>query len=216
MSAIKTTIHVALADDHPMVVQGVANMLEGVPHILLEEVYEHGRILLTGLQRKQPDVLLLDLHMPHHTGIEILPELVRLYPDMSILVLTNVEDPVIVEQMLEKGALGYLLKSTDKDHLVQAIESVHRGKQFIDAAVKEILLDHVLEEKKKALSRPTFTRREQEMLQLIVEGLNNKEIAAKLFLGQRTVETYRLNMMMKLGVKNLACLIRKAIEEKWV
>ncbi|WP_118975970.1 response regulator [Taibaiella koreensis] len=207
-------MQIAIADDHPMVIKGIQNMLRDYPHISIGQVYENGKQLMDGLKQQQPDVLLLDIHMPYANGNTLMPQIIGLYPALSVLVLTNVEQPYQVKQMMEQGALGYLLKSTDQETLVAALTKVYAGKQYIDALLKAPLQAHIIAERKKALTLPSLSRREKEVLQLIVAGSTNQEIAATLFLGQRTVETYRLNLMAKLAVKNTASLVRKAIEDQ--
>lgn len=206
-------ISVALADDHPMVIKGIENMLQDHPNIIIEQVYTNGTELMNGLKVHQPDVLLLDLHMPKFDYHEALTFMVENYPTISILIVTNVEQLENVQQVLEKGALGYLLKSTDQHTLIEAIITVRNGKSYIDRELKEPLLEYVISEKRRSADVPSLSRREKQMLELIVKGLTNQQIAATLFLGQRTVETYRYNLMAKLKVKNTAALVRKAIEE---
>ncbi len=210
---MKTSIKIAIADDHPMVIRGIRNMLEDYPNIEVSHIFSHGKEVMEGLKAMPPDVLLLDIHMPGMNGDELLPLITEQFPSMSVLILTNTEQAEWVTQMIKKGALGYLLKSTDQQTLVKAIETVHAGKEYIDSQLKDVLLKYMLDEQKKAASQPSISRREKEVLKLIVEGCTNQQIAEQLFLGQRTVETYRLNLMTKLNVKNTATLVRKVIED---
>jgi len=210
---MKPHIRIAIADDHPMVIRGIRNMLDDYPEIKIIRTFSDGKELLLGLQAEQPDVLLLDLHMPQIGGDMLLPEITATYPAVAVLVLTNVEQPVTVQQILDAGAAGYLLKSTDQQTLIEAIGSVNAGKQFIDRQLREPLLAHVITEKKRKAAIPPLSRREKEMLKLIVEGMTSQEIADKLFLGLRTVETYRYNLIAKMGVKNTAALVKKALDE---
>ncbi len=213
---MKVDIHVSIADDHPMVARGICNMLRDYAYIIVDDVYESGKELQMGIKKRQPDVLLLDINMPYINGDILLPQIVSDYPLVSVLVITNIADPETVQSLMEKGAKGYLLKSTDQQTLVETIERVNKGKEYIDRRLRQSMHEYVIQKRKRAAVTPSLSRREKQILQLITEGYTNQQIAAELFLGQRTVETYRLNLMAKLEVKNMALLIRKAIEEKLV
>ncbi len=204
-------IRIAIADDHPMVIRGIQNMLLDYPHIAIEDVYINGDELKKGIERRQPDVLLLDLNMPIINGDELLPVIVKKYPCVNVLVLTNIDKAFQIAQVLSMGALGYLLKSTEQSILVAAIDSVYMGKQFVDASLKELLSETMSKAKKKNLL-PTISKREKEILQLILQEHTNQEIADQLFLSFRTVETYRLSLMAKMNVRNTAGLVKMAIE----
>lgn len=204
-------ISVMIADDHQMVIRGLCDMLHDVPHIEVTGTYATGKELLSALKRQQPDVLILDIQMPEMPGDEAAPLIEQQYPAIRILVLTNSDQAFHAQSMLQKGALGYLLKNTDPDTLIKAIETVHGNRQFIDPYMKEKLLEDMLNSKKETDTTPTLSRREQEILQLIALEYTSVEIAEKLFLSQRTVNNYRLNLLYKLDVKNTAGLVRKAI-----
>ncbi len=211
---MKIPIKIGIADDHPMVIRGIRNMLEDYPNIEILQVFCNGKEVLQGLKNATPDVLLLDIHMPGMNGDELLPLIRESFPNLSVLILTNIEQAEWVQRMMNEGASGYLLKSTDQQTLVTAIEKVHAGKEYIDSQLKEAVLEYMLREQKKAAALPSISRREKEVLKLIVEGCTNQQIAEQLFLGLRTIETYRLNLMTKLNVKNTASLVRKAIEDQ--
>jgi len=204
-------ISVSMADDHLMVLKGLQRLLEDEAHISVTGVYSNGGELLEGLKAAQPDVLILDINMPGMAGDELAHILSQEYPDLKILTLTNLDQSFHVQNMMHNGALGYLLKNTDKDTLVRAIETVYAGRQFIDAQMKEQMLQDMLAARKEE-DAPVLSRREQEILQLIALEYTSQEIAEKLFLSQRTVENYRLNLLIKLDVKNTAGLVRKALQ----
>jgi len=208
----KHSIDISIADDHPMVVRGIQNMLNDYPQFNILHIYNDGREIIVGLKEKEPSVLLLDIHMPYMNGDELLPIIKTTYPAIAVLMLTNVEQPSHVQKMMENGASGYLLKSTDQQTLIDAITQIYNGKQYIDKQLEAPLAEYVANEKKRASIIPSLSRREKEILELIVKGYTNQEISEKLFLGQRTVETYRYNLMAKLGVKNVVNLVKKATE----
>lgn len=205
-------IRIAIADDHPMIIGGLKNMLAAYPHIELEGTYGTGAELLKGLQQQLPDVLLLDIQLPDKTGDELATTILKKYPELKILTLTNFNSMLYVHNMLRIGVKGYILKTTDPETLIKAIEEVHKGEEFIDQAVKGKLGQYATKMKKEANLRPTLTLREKEILKLTVNGNTIQEISEKLFIGLRTVEYYRSNLLLKLEVKNMAALIKKALE----
>lgn len=205
-------ITISIADDHPMVITGVKKMLEDVHHISILDAFEDGEKLLDGLESRRPDVLLLDIQMPGKTGDELAPVLVKKFPQVQILMLTNLDSTLHVQNMLRHGVLGYLVKSTDKETLIHAIETVYRGGEFLQKEMRDKIERAGMRLKREVSTKSHLTPREKEILQCIVQGLNSKEIAEKLHLGVRTVENYRANILLKMDAKNIAVLVRKALE----
>lgn len=207
-------IKLAITDDHPLVIDGLLNALSDVPDIVITGTYNNGASLLSGLQEILPDVLLLDLQLPDKKGTELVPILLQQYPNLHILILSGIESSPYIREMMQKGCKGYLLKSnTDKVVLTNAIREVYNGGIYLEASLKEQLLHEMLIVKRKIdkLS-PRITRREREVLNLIMKELTNQEIADKLFISLRTVETHRYNLLQKLNAKNTAGLLRIARE----
>ena len=194
-------------------------MLSVYPHIELIAAFADGAALVAGMETQLPDVLLLDIHLPDKTGDALTPLLLKKHPGLKILALTNIDSTLYVHNMLRLGAMGYLLKNTDPSMVIQAIETVHKGAQFIDPSLSNKLAQFTSRAKKGASMKPSLTVREKEILQLTVHGDTIQEISSKLFIGLRTVEYYRSNLFLKLDVKNMASLIRKTIElgilEEW-
>lgn len=204
-------INIAIADDHPMIIGGLQNMLSVYPHIRLAGSYPNGAELLEGLQRIQPEVLLLDIQLPDKTGDLLAPLILKKYPDIRILALTNLNSTLYVHNMLRMGVLGYVLKNSDPGMVIKAIETVYKGETFVDPSIREQLEQFTVRMKREAALKPTLTLREKEILRLTVNGDTIQEISEKLFIGLRTVEYYRSNLFLKLDVKNMAGLIRKAL-----
>ena len=205
-------IQIGIADDHPMVITGIRNMLAGNEDIAIIATYTDGIALMNGLADNQPDVLLLDIQLPGKTGDELAPLLTKKYPDMKILVLTNFDSTLHVQHMLRHGVLGYLLKTTDRDTLIAAIGNVYLGKEFIQKSLREKMESVGVRIKREVSTKSNLTPREREILQCIVNGDNSQEIADKLFLSVRTVDNYRFNILLKMDAKNIAVLVRKALE----
>ncbi len=206
------SIRIAIADDHPMVINGLKDMLSNCDHIILTATYPDGEALQEGLKQHLPDVLLLDIQMPGQPGDELAPVLLKIYPGLRILALTNFDNMVYVNNMLQNGVLGYLLKNTDQQTLIEAIETVYGGEVFLKPLMREKVEQFRQQIKRKTSSKFALTPREKDILRLIVNEYSNQEIAENLFLSLRTVENYRLNLSLKLEVKNTAGLVRKAIE----
>lgn len=205
------SIHIAIADDHPMIIGGLKNMLSVYPHVILAGSYCNGATLMQGLQEAQPDVLLLDIQLPDKTGDLLAPVILKRYPDVRILALTNLNSALYVHNMLRMGVLGYVLKNTDPEVVIRAIETVYERKEFIDPSIQESLEQFAQRMKRESVLKPALTLREKEILRLTVNGDTIQEISEKLFIGLRTVEYYRSNLFLKLDVKNMAGLIRKAL-----
>jgi len=168
--------------------------------------------LMAALPAVQPDVLLLDIQMPEIDGIELCKQVSKKYPDIRIIALSSFMESHYIKQMLRNGATGYLLKNTDPEKLIRAIERVHAGEQFLDEVIQQQLLNEVLTGQKRTVFEIPLTRREKEILRLIAEEHSNQEIAAQLFISLRTVETHRLNLTQKLAVKNTAGLVKEAMK----
>jgi DNA-binding NarL/FixJ family response regulator len=205
-------IRVTITDDHPLVIDGLLNALQDVPDISITGAYRSGAELFKGLQVKQADVLLLDLQLPDRSGAELVPILLQQYPDTRILILSSIESAPYIKEMMQKGCKGYLLKSnTGKSTLIAAIKEVYEGGIYLEASLKEQLLHEMLVARRKSNKlHPKITQREREVLNLITEELSNQEIADRLFISLRTVETHRYNLLQKLNAKNTAGLLRIA------
>jgi len=204
-------IRIAIADDHPMIIDGLQNMVRNYPHLTLTGAYPDGATLLEGIGQDTPDVLLLDIQLPDHTGDHLAPVILKKYPDIRILILTNLDSTLSLYNMMRLGVKGYALKTTDQKTLIRAIETVYRGGEFLEPPLQERLYQFTRRMKKGSAIKPTLTPREKEILQLIINGDTGQEIADKLCIGFRTVEHYRENILLKLDVKNTAMLVKKAL-----
>ncbi len=206
-------IRIMITDDHPLAISGLQNIIRFYPHIEIMGAYTSGAGLLEALRHEQPDVLLLDIILPDINGKELAATITQQYPGIRILALTSLDAPSHVEGMMRRGCAGYLLKNTDQHTLVNAIETVHRGGEFMDPFLKEQLLNSMLKMKKNTeiVAAPVLTQREKDILQLIVAEYTSQEIAEKLFISLRTVENHRFNLLQKLDAKNTVGLVKVAI-----
>src|SRR5690606_24773946 len=206
------TIRIAIADDHPVVLNGIKDMLQHYPHIRLTHTYTDGDELLEGLKSDCPDVLLLDIQMPGKSGDELVPILSKTYPHLRILILSNINQMIYIHNMLTSGAAGYLSKSTDQKSIVEAIETVAQGKCYLKPDVEKKLEEFRKQIKWKTSTKYGLTPREKDILRLMLKEYTNPEIAKELCISLRTVENYRFNLATKLEVKNTIGLVKKVIE----
>ncbi|WP_374166762.1 response regulator [Arcticibacter sp. MXS-1] len=205
-------IKVAIADDHLLIIGGLSSMLKKNKKFQLIFSATSGPELFLKLRETLPDVLFLDIQLPGLSGIEICKIVKQDYPSVRIIALTNHEESHFVKQMLRNGASGYLLKNTDGGRIAEAVEQVMQGGQYIDQVLQRAMLDELLSGKKKTTAGVMLTKREQEILGLIAQEYSNQEIADKLFISLRTVETHRLNISQKLNVKNTVGLVKEAYQ----
>ncbi len=205
-------IKIAVVDDHPLVITGLRQVLSNRDDMEVTAGYTNGADLLKGIATQQPDVLLLDIQLQHQTGDELAEVLKQKYPNMKILVLTNFDNIFYIRNMLKKGANGYVLKTTNEDILIEAIKAVYNDQMYLEPVLKDKLLMDNLQTKSAYATPPVITRLEKDILQLIAADMTSQQIADKLFLSKRTIDNYRLSLLMKLGVKNPAGLVKKAIQ----
>jgi len=204
-------IKIAIADDHPIAVNGINMMLSGQADISIETCYATGQALLDGLAVQQPDVLLLDILLPDYNGNELAAIIAKQYPEVRIVVLTSLDAPAMVKSMLHHGCIAYLLKGTDQATLITAIQHAYRREEFLEPSLKEHLMQSMLKPQKSNSVPYTLTKREDEVLQLIVKGDTTQEIAKQLSISSRTAETHRLALLKKLYAKNSAELVGIAL-----
>jgi len=207
-------IRVGITDDHQLVISGVRALLEGLDNIVVVGSWNSLESTRIGLKNLSCDVLLLDLNLPDGDGIDLCEELSTLYPAMHILALSSYDLTPYVKRMIKNGASGYLLKNVSGIELRSAIETVNAGEQYIQQSLKEKLLNEQLgNPNTKNTFEIRITYREKEILKLIAESKTTAEIASKLFISVKTVETHRSHLMDKLGVKNAVGLVKVALDK---
>jgi DNA-binding NarL/FixJ family response regulator len=205
-------ITLMLTDDHPMLRKGLMGTLS--LHAGMEVIGEFGSVahLMQALVQQQPDILLLDLHMPGMRGDEAVSSLIKQYPAMKIIILTGNNSAFNAKMLLDMGVSGYLVKNAEDHLLINAIEEVYGGNIFVSPELKQRLLRMAKQAKGELLTAEGLTNREVEVLKLAADELTNQQIADRLQLSLRTIENYRLILMQKLGVRNLAGMIKKGIQ----
>ncbi|MCX7706936.1 MAG: response regulator transcription factor [Anaerolineae bacterium] len=216
-----TKIRILLADDHAVLRAGLRLLIEAQADMTCVGEAGDGMELLAQAERLQPDLVLLDLSMPRLGGLAALPEVRRKAPAARILVLTMHADDEYLRQCLKGGAAGYVLKQAADQELLLAIRAVMRGEVYIHPAMTRALLDDLVGRSRdqagmSGREEDTLSERETEVIQQDARGHTNQEIADRLGLSVKTVETYRARAMEKLGVANRAALVRYALAKGWL
>ena len=209
-------IRLAIIDDHAVVLDGLKTMLNAFENLEVVYTSQSGHQLLEHFQSDVPDVLLMDIQMPDINGIDLCKQITKQHPSVKIIAFTSFDDSNYVKQIFRSGAKGYLLKNSDKQTIVKAVETVMQNEEYMDDAIKKILLQESITGQRRSIFEVPLTKREKEILKLIADGLSSQEIANKLFISLRTVETHRLNLNQKLDVKNTAGLVKEALKRGFI
>jgi DNA-binding NarL/FixJ family response regulator len=209
----EAVIRVLLVDDHTILREGVRALLAGEPRIVVVGEAGNGSEALDKVEALHPDIVLMDMVMPVMNGLEATGHIKRSHPEVKVLILSMYDDDEYVQQVIQAGASGYLLKGMAADDLILAIHEVHAGASFLNPAVAAKLIeDYVRRVRGEAdsVSEP-LTGREREVLKLIAEGNTNQEIADVLCLSRKTVESHRANIMRKLDLHDVTELVKYAL-----
>jgi two-component system nitrate/nitrite response regulator NarL len=207
-------IRLLLVDDHPIVLDGIKSHLCAQPDFEVVGDATNGQDALRKAKLTLPDVVLMDISMPHMNGIEAMMNLRKQVPNAKVLILTMHDSKEYIAQVVRSGARGYLLKDSAPAELVGAIKAVHAGEVYFSPSVSKVLIEEMTDGNTRSLDAPVpppLTDREREVLSLIAEGLLNKQIADRLGIGVRTIETHRERIMRKLDIHTVAGLTKYAI-----
>jgi DNA-binding NarL/FixJ family response regulator len=199
---------VLLADDHALVRAGLRALLDRIPNVEVVGEAEHGAEAVKLAAQLRPDVVMMDVSMPILNGIEATRRMVKLRPRPRVLVLSMHEDTEYVRMAMNAGASGYLLKTAPRRELELALAAVIRGETWISPSIAHSVVDDI---GRRAPHHDELTPRQREILQLIAEGHTTKQIARRLHIGVKTVETHRAQLMERLDIHNIAGLVRYAI-----
>lgn len=206
-------VRILLADDHAILRTGLRLMLSSVPNLEVVGEATNGKEALAKADELHPDLVIMDITMPEMNGIEAAMEVKRHHPRTKILMLTMHESEELLFRTIQAGASGYVLKKSADNELLDAIHQVLRGETFLrpDMA-KQVMQDYLerVDTGEETQSYEELTDREREVLRYLAEGMTNKQVAEKLVLSIRTVETHRMRIMDKLGLKGRAALVTYA------
>lgn len=203
-------IKVFIVDDHYMVVEGIRSLLQNENNIDWLGHASNADSCIAFLKQQLPDVILMDINMPSKNGIELCKEVKEKYAGVFVLGLSTFNQQSFIQKMMSAGASGYVLKNVSQQELMEAIETVAKGKTFLSDEAAAIL--HTDD----AGAAPIITRREKEVLELLADGLTNNEIAEKLFVSAATVDSHRKSLIAKLNAKNTPGLIKLAFVHKLI
>lgn len=210
-------IRIVLADDHVLVRDGIKSLLEEQPDMEVVAEASDGKEAIDILEKDLPDLLIVDIRMPEMNGIEVVKKIRDNKWDVKTLVLSMHDSEEYVVQSVQAGADGYLLKGSSKDEFLKALHKVASGGKYFSGDISAILINNFTDgkpvEKEKKQEDPfNLTKREKQILKLVLQGKSNKEIGNELEISKRTAEVHRFNLMKKLDVKNLIELTNKARE----
>lgn len=203
---------IVLADDHAMFREGTRKIIERIKDVSISGEVNDGLELLEFLKNSSPEMVIVDISMPNLRGLEAIREIKRTHPKVKILVLTMHKKKAFVRQALKDGADGFLLKEDAGGELIRAVETIRNGNKYISPLLSDLLASLTLDEEETEV----LTRREREVLKLLAEGKRTNEIARALYISPYTVRRHRSNIMEKLGVNNLADLVKYAISQSYI
>ena len=209
------SIRVLLVDDHKIVRQGLRALLEKQQDIEVVAEAEDGRDAVRLAAEMAPDVVIMDITMPDLNGVEAAKQILNKSPDIKIVALSIHSDALFVTEMLKSGAVGYLLKDCAFEELVRAIRAVLDNKTYLSPSISGVVVDDYIHRLTKSdfTGQEAISNREREVLQLMAEGNSTKQIAQKLHISVKTVETHRRQIMSKLDIHNIAELTKYAIRK---
>jgi DNA-binding NarL/FixJ family response regulator len=208
----KPFINVMIVDDHEIFRNGLKMAVGRLKYAHVSAEADNGLDFITQIEKKRPDIVLMDIEMPVMNGIDATGKAMTMYPDLKIIALTMYKDDAYIQSMLEAGARGFLIKNITKDILDRAIQAVYHGKTYYSEELWDYFTKKVTAQEEDEEKNLNLTPRENEILQLLAEGLTNKEIANKLFLSERTVVGHKTNLLSKTNCKNTVSLLAFAIK----
>ncbi len=212
-------IKILIADDHTMFVDGIESILQAEEDIkVVGRCYEGGQVT-DFVSKNSVDIILLDVNLPDMSGIEVCKAIVEKFPNIKVLAISMFNEESYVSEILNNGAKGYILKNTGREELLKAIKVVNSGSTYFSKEVTETIMKGLMNRRKASNNKtsneiPKISRREKEVLKLIVEEFTTQEIADKLYISLKTVESHRSNLLAKLNARNSAGLVRICIENK--
>ncbi len=207
---------IILVDDHQMLIDGLTAILSINNDIEIIKTFTNGKLLIEEISSLQPDIILTDISMPEIDGYELTKQIKKINPSIHVIALSMSGNIVDINRMIEVGISGYVLKNVGNKELVEAIYKVAQGKMHFSDDVLEEMIKNKNSKPEKLEAQAKLTERELEILKLIVQEYNNAEIADKLFISERTVETHRKNMIRKFNTKTIVGLIKYAIDSKLI
>jgi len=205
-------IKIISTDDHPAIREGIKNVLSQENDIEVIGFAENGAELIMMLPSKKPDLVLMDINMPVMNGIDAIKVIKSKFPEIKMIVFSQYDEKKFVKRVIKEGANGYLLKTASADEMIKAIRMVMGGAIYLSKDLPGIFSENLKQKPNYLLAE--ITTREKEVLALICEGKTTQEIAETMFISFNTVESHRSNLLLKVGVKNTAGLVKWAMENE--
>ncbi|MEW6046079.1 MAG: response regulator transcription factor [Bacillota bacterium] len=209
-------IRVVVADDHTIVREGLVMILRSAPDIDVVGEASDAEQAIAMVEKLQPHVVLMDISMPGISGLEAIRHIRRNFPQVKVIALTIHETEDYIVHALRAGVHGYLVKRAAAQELLSAIRAVIRGESYLHPAIVKVVLNDYLQRLEHGQEEPVLTEREREIVRLIAEGYKNREIAQRLNISLKTVETHRANIMQKLNISDRVQLVRFAIRTRLI
>lgn len=203
-----TNLKIFIADDHQLLIDGLTSFFKELDGFEVIGHANDGLVLLQEIATKVPDIILLDLNMPKMDGMTTLKNIKANYPNIKVIIISNYHQSQLIKETKALGANGYVLKNGSKSDLLSAIETVNSGKMYFPEEEEKTNNNSVFAD--EFMKKHQLTKREVEIIRLVCQELNSKEIAEKLFIAEFTVNTHRRNILSKLGMKNTPALINFA------
>ena len=208
-------IRVLVADDHAIIREGLRIMLGNQPDMKVVGVATNGREAIQLVDKHEPDIAVIDISMPELNGIEAIQQMMPRHPHLQVVVLSIHETKPYVYRALKAGAKGYLVKETAGLEVVDAVRAVQRGERYLSQSISDLLTTESFQKLESVIDvspLEALSPREREILQLVAEGKTSQEIAKRLSISPKTVDTYRSRLMHKIGVDDVAGLVKFAIQ----
>jgi DNA-binding NarL/FixJ family response regulator len=209
------TTQIAVIDDHTLIADAIKSIIDSKEDYQFYggfgNSYDFEQCVVAGQQH--PHVLLLDINLQKEDGIDLCKKYTQRYPDMRIIMITGLTQPAIVKNAMRTGASGFMLKNITREDMLQGIATVLNGDKYVHREIQQLIMADALYQHKSSDYIPKITRREKEVLQLIIKEMTTQEIAESLFISINTVETHRASLLQKTGSKNIAGLVKAAIEK---
>lgn len=207
------SIRILIADDHQLFREGIVNLLSASPEIEIIAQAENGKEAIEKAKKLRPAIVIMDLSLPVINGLDAIRILYKELPDTRILVLSMHADKHYIKEALEAGAYSYLCKNCTYDQLTEAISSVHRGKKYLSDEITEVLIRDYLSKEDVPANNQKLSERELEVLKLLADGKQAREISDMLFISIKTVGTHKQNIFEKLHFNSTADLVKYAIKK---
>lgn len=209
-------IKLLIVDDHKVVRAGIRLLFQTDNEVNIVGETEDGEKAIELVKKLHPDVVITDVSMPNMSGIQLTKKLKEEHPNVKVLIISMHNDDDYIIDALEAGAMGYITKDSNDDEIINAVHSISNDKMYYGSSISDVFAKKILKQNKSANEIEKLTERELEVLELIVLGMSNKEIANKLFVSKRTVDNHRTNCMRKIRANNTADIVRIAYQNNLV